>query len=277
MDIRYARRNPTDADASSRDVPANPRLGDDDGGVDADGATTDATGEAGVDGEGVGTESELEEDGEDGGKGNPARVVAATCEELAAEFATPEGCGVDGVDAGGVWEVSELGWGEDDGERGAKVANEFVYAVEADETGGVGIKGAPDALEVVEVGWGDDGVFSKDAERDVVEYGGDEEIGEDVAHRDDVGDKVQDGAVWKAAVGCRRAVIDAKRLGNHEIVHVLPPTFSGDDLEEEQKRAGEGLKVGILVQRFAVLDICEELRSDPGVHEHPNHHQSHDA
>lgn len=264
-------------DASSRDVTANPRLRDDGGGVDADSAATNAAGETGVDGEGVGTEFELEEDGEEGGKGNPARVVAARREELAADFATPEGCGVDGVDTGGLWEVSELRWGEDDGERGAEVVDEFVYTVEADETGGVGIKGAPDALEVVEVGWGDDGVFSKDAERDVVEYGGDEEIGEDVAHRDDVGDKVQDSAVWKAAVGCLRAVVDAKRFGNHEIVHVLPPAFSGDDLEEEQKRAGEGLKVGILVQRFAILYVCKELRSNPGIHEHPNHHQSHDA
>jgi len=78
-------------DAFSRDVAANPRLSDDDGGVDADGTPSDATGETGVYGEGVGTELELEENGEDGGKGNAARVVAARREELAAKLATPEG------------------------------------------------------------------------------------------------------------------------------------------------------------------------------------------
>lgn len=55
-------------------------------------------------------------------------------------------------------------------------------------------------MEVFEIFGGDERGFSENAERDVIEDSGDEEVGEDVAHGDDVGDEIEGGAVTKPAV-----------------------------------------------------------------------------
>lgn len=72
--------------------------------------------------------------------------------------------------------------------------------VETDESGGVRVKGGPDGLEVFEIFGGDERGFTENAKRDVIEDSGDEEVGEDVAHGDDVGDEIEGGAVTKPTV-----------------------------------------------------------------------------
>ena len=80
--------------------------------------------------------------------------------------------------------------------------------METDESGGVRVKGGPDGLEVFEIFGGDERGFAENAKCDVIEDSGDEEVGKDVAHGDDVGDEIDHRAVWVPAV-LRRARVHA--------------------------------------------------------------------
>ena len=80
----------------------------------------------------------------------------------------------------------------------------------------------------------------------MVEDGGGEEVGENVPHGDGVGDEIDHRAVWVPAV-LRRARVHAFGFDDHEIVHVLTPSFAGDDLEEQQEGTRKGLEIRILV------------------------------
>mmetsp|Transcript_6390 Transcript_6390/g.22487 ORF Transcript_6390/g.22487 Transcript_6390/m.22487 type:complete len:243 (-) Transcript_6390:2690-3418(-) len=151
-------------------------------------------------------------------------------------------------------------------------------AVQANVTFRLGIQRRPLLLERDDMLGSDDGRLPEQAKGDVVEDGGNKQVGEDVRARHDKRDEEQRCAHRVAAV-VPDLVRDlrAEGLVPLGVVHDITPPLARHDLEQQDERVGEGLEVALAVQCEAPLDVNEDLRANACVEEHPDRDQADDG